>query len=68
MVKNSVPTAKKTQHFTVTKINYLTLFKEIIAVYYENRIKPTYTLCGQNAEILVIKECGSYSNHQALKC
>jgi hypothetical protein len=30
--KDSVRTAKKTQHFTVTKINRLTLFKEIIAV------------------------------------
>jgi hypothetical protein len=34
--KNSVHTAKKTQHFTVAKINRLTLFKEIIAVYGEN--------------------------------
>jgi hypothetical protein len=31
--KNSVRTAKKTQLFTITKINWLTLFKEIIAVY-----------------------------------
>jgi hypothetical protein len=31
--KNSVRTAKKTLHFTITKINWLTLFKEIIAVY-----------------------------------
>jgi hypothetical protein len=32
----SVRTAKKTEHFTTTKINRLTLFKEIIAVYSEN--------------------------------
>jgi hypothetical protein len=44
---NSVRTAKKTQHFTITKINWLTLFKEIIAVYSENRTKPMNTLCGQ---------------------
>jgi hypothetical protein len=37
--KNSVRTAKKTQHFTITKINRLTLFKEIIAVYCENHMK-----------------------------
>jgi hypothetical protein len=37
--KNSVRTAKKTQHFTITKINWLTLFKEIIAVYSENYTK-----------------------------
>jgi hypothetical protein len=34
--KNSVRTAKKTQHFTITNINWLTLFKDIIAVYSEN--------------------------------
>jgi hypothetical protein len=37
--KNSVLTAKKTPHFTITKINWLTLFKEIIAVYTENHTK-----------------------------
>jgi hypothetical protein len=30
--KNSVRTAKKTQHFTITEISWLMLFKEIIAV------------------------------------
>jgi hypothetical protein len=29
----------KTPHFTITKINWLTLFKEIIAVYTENHTK-----------------------------
>jgi hypothetical protein len=37
--KNSVRTANKTQHFTITKINWLTLYKEIIAVYTENHTK-----------------------------
>jgi hypothetical protein len=36
---NSVRTTKKTPHFTITKINWLTLFKEIIAVYSENHTK-----------------------------
>jgi hypothetical protein len=35
--KNLVRTAKKTQHL---KINWLTLFKKIIAVYGENFTKP----------------------------
>jgi hypothetical protein len=43
MFKNSVRTAKKTQLFTITKINWLTLFKEIIAVYSENHTKPMNT-------------------------
>jgi hypothetical protein len=38
--KNSVRTAKKTQLFTITKINWLTLFKKIIAVYIENHTNP----------------------------
>jgi hypothetical protein len=41
--KNSVRTAKKTLHFTITKINWLTLFKEIIAVYTENHTRPINT-------------------------
>jgi hypothetical protein len=43
--KNSVRTAKKTQHVTITKINWLTLFKEIIAVYSENNTKHINTKC-----------------------
>jgi hypothetical protein len=49
-LKNSVRTAKKTPHFTITKINWLTLFKEVIAVYSENHTKPINVLCGQNAD------------------
>jgi hypothetical protein len=44
--KNSVVASKKTQHFTITKINWLMLRKEIIPVYTENHMKPTNTLCG----------------------
>jgi hypothetical protein len=36
---NLVRTAKKTQRFTITKINLLMVFKEIIAVYTENHTK-----------------------------
>jgi hypothetical protein len=39
LVRNSVRTTKKTPHFTITKNNWLTLFKEIIAVYTENYTK-----------------------------
>jgi hypothetical protein len=37
--KSSVRTSKRTPHFTITKINWLTLFKEIIAVYTEKSYK-----------------------------
>jgi hypothetical protein len=39
-IKNSFRTAKKTLNFSNTKIKWLMLFKEIIAVYTENHIKP----------------------------
>jgi hypothetical protein len=58
--KNSVRTAKKTLHFAITKINWLTLFKEIIAVYSENHTKHINTLCGQNTELLNVEVGGTY--------
>jgi hypothetical protein len=42
--KGSVRTSKRTPHFTITKINWLTLFKEIIVVYSENN-KNAVTDC-----------------------
>jgi hypothetical protein len=40
---NSVHTENETQHFTVTKINWLMLFKEIMPVYNENHTKNINT-------------------------
>jgi hypothetical protein len=65
--KNSVRTTKKTLHFTITKINWLTLFKEIIAVYSENLTKHTNILCVKNAELLTVKAGGTYSYQRALR-
>jgi hypothetical protein len=48
MFKNPVPTSKKTQRLSIARIDWLMLFREIIAVYSENHIKTTNTLCGQN--------------------
>jgi hypothetical protein len=45
LFKNPVRTSKRTPPFTNTKINWLTLFKEIIAVYSENHAKPINTKC-----------------------
>jgi len=45
LFKNSVRTSKRTPHFTITKINLLTLFKEIIAVCTENHTKHVNTNC-----------------------
>jgi hypothetical protein len=43
------------------------LFKEIIAIYCENHMEHTNTLCGQNAEFLYVQAGGTYSNHWTLK-
>jgi hypothetical protein len=56
LFNNSVRTAKKTQHFTVTKIDRLTLFKEIIAVCGESNTKHTNT----KADLLFIEADGTY--------
>jgi hypothetical protein len=43
--RNLVRTAKKTPHFTITKINWLTMFKETIPVYSDNHTKSINTKC-----------------------
>jgi hypothetical protein len=43
LFKNPVRALKRTPPFTITAINWLTLFKEIIAVYSENHTKPMDT-------------------------
>jgi hypothetical protein len=52
--KNIVRTSKRTPHFTITKINWLTLFKEIIAVYTEDHM-----ISIQNAELQIVKIGGT---------
>jgi hypothetical protein len=63
--KNSVRTSKRTPHFTITKINWLTLFKEIFAVYAYtgNHSKYTNTKC----RVPYCKTAGIYSYHSAVK-
>jgi hypothetical protein len=63
LFKNSVRTSKSTPNLTSTKISWLMLFKEIIAVYSENNAKPNI----QNAALLTVKANGSYSYRSALK-
>jgi hypothetical protein len=58
ILNNLVRTAKKTPHFTITKINWLTLFKKIIPVYTENHTKQI-----KNADLLIAKAGGTYSYH-----
>jgi hypothetical protein len=37
------------------------LFGETVAVYCENHMEHTNTLCGQNEELVYVKTCGTYS-------
>jgi hypothetical protein len=64
LYKNPVRTSKRTPHFTITKINWLTLFKEIIAVHNEDHTKHINT---QNVALLIVKADGTYSYRLALK-
>jgi hypothetical protein len=42
---DSVRTSKRTPHFTIRKISWLTLFKQIITVYTKNYTKPINKKC-----------------------
>jgi hypothetical protein len=41
-LNNSLSTSKKTQSVSIRKLDWLMLFKEMIAVYSENHMKPVY--------------------------
>jgi hypothetical protein len=43
LFKNPVRISKRTPNFAITNINWLILFKEIIAVYSDNHAKPINT-------------------------
>jgi hypothetical protein len=60
--KSWVRIEKKTQHFGITKINWLTLFKKIITVYDENYTKYINT----KWRVLIVDLGGAYSYHRAL--
>jgi hypothetical protein len=51
LINNPVRTAKKIQYFTITKVNWLKLFKEIIAVYTENEKEHLNAVLGRNADL-----------------
>jgi hypothetical protein len=57
--KDSVRTSKRTLHITITKVNWLMLFKEVILVYTENHTEPINT----NTELLFVKAAGTYIYH-----
>jgi hypothetical protein len=62
--KNSVRTSKKTQHFTIKKINWLMLYREIIAVYSEIYKKQVNKFCGQNLQLLNAKGGGANQQYR----
>jgi hypothetical protein len=64
LFKNAVRTSKRTPHFTITEINWLTLFKEVISVYSENNTKHVNI---QNAALQIIKAGGTYIYHNVFE-
>jgi hypothetical protein len=65
-MQSSVRASQETHYVSATKPNRLMLFREIIAVYCENHMERTNTLCGQNAYIFNVKDGGTYRHHYAL--
>jgi hypothetical protein len=51
----------------MTTISWLMLFRKLSLFFSENRTKNINTLCGQNAELLIVKVGGTYSYHWFLK-
>jgi hypothetical protein len=49
---NSVRTSQETYYVSITEPNRLMLFGETVAVYCENHMEHTHTLCGQNVEFV----------------
>jgi hypothetical protein len=50
---NPVRTSQETHYISTTKPNRLMLFRETVAVYCENHMEHTDTLCGQNADLKI---------------
>jgi hypothetical protein len=51
----------------MTMINWLMLFREIIAVYTKDHTEPTNVLWRQNEELLNGRAGGTYNYHSAIK-
>jgi hypothetical protein len=66
-MKNPVRTSQETHYASATKTNQLMLFRETVAVYCENHTEHIDTLCGQNAELPIVKVRGTYSYHCEFK-
>jgi hypothetical protein len=65
---NSVRTSKRTTHFTITKINWLTLFKEIIAVYNDNyRYETHKCILRANPELMHVEVGNTINYHGGLE-
>jgi hypothetical protein len=57
-IKKLFLTSKGTQRISMTTVNWFMLFREVIAVYFENHTKNINGLCEQNAGLLNAKEGG----------
>jgi hypothetical protein len=60
LFKNPVRTSKRTPHFTITDINWLTLFKEIIGLFWESH--EARNTAGK-AQSYWLFECGTLRYH-----
>jgi hypothetical protein len=58
-----VRTSKKTRHSSITNINWLMLFKKVIAVYSDNNIDHINKHFWQYSQLLFVIAGGTYSYH-----
>jgi hypothetical protein len=54
---------EKTHHIFIIRISFFKLFEEVISVYTENHRKSISTLYWQNAGLLTVKACSTFSYH-----
>jgi hypothetical protein len=57
--------SQRKQYFFFAKIRWFLLSMEIIAIYFENHMKPLNVLCGQNADLFIAGAGAMYSYHRA---
>jgi hypothetical protein len=65
--ENSGRMSQETHYISATKPSWLILFRKTVAVYCENHMEHTNTLCGQNSKFHYVQAGGTYINHWSLR-
>lgn len=60
--------SQKRHCIPITKNNSLKLFRDRLAIYFENHKSDKDTSCGQNTDLLNVQACGKRNGHSDFKC